>query len=168
MALTFLLLFLFGGVVGVMSGLLGIGGGIALVPGLMWLFGFSQQEAQGTSLAVLIPPIGIFAALVYYQHNWVRLPVVAWIAVGFMLGAYLGAHLVAHVPLDWLRLGFGALLVYTGFTFVMQPRVTHPAAALPAGVGTLAVTAFGLVRRRGMERKAEAAKPPDDDTYYHI
>src|SRR5262245_53316831 len=62
MAATFLLLFLFGGVVGTMSGLLGIGGGVALVPGLMWLFGFTQQEAQGTSLAVLIPPIGIFAA----------------------------------------------------------------------------------------------------------
>src|SRR5262245_27323466 len=73
-------LFLFGVAIGVVSGLLGIGGGILLVPGLMLLFQFSQQEAQGTSLAALIPPIGIFAAIVYYQNGHVRLPVAGAVA----------------------------------------------------------------------------------------
>src|SRR4029079_12703277 len=58
-------LLLFGVAIGMASGLLGIGGGVLLVPGLVMLFGFSQAEAQGTSLSVLIPPIGIFAAMVY-------------------------------------------------------------------------------------------------------
>lgn len=88
--MQWLLLLVFGVVVGILSGLLGIGGGVVLVPGLILLFGFSQAEAQGTSLAVLIPPIGIFAALVYYQHGYVRLPVVSLIAVGFMFGALFG------------------------------------------------------------------------------
>ena len=70
--MNFLLLFLFGTCVGILSGLLGIGGGVVLVPGLILFFGFSQPEAQGTSLAVLIPPIGLFAALVYYKLNgWI-------------------------------------------------------------------------------------------------
>ena len=69
------LLFLFGLAVGVISGLFGIGGGIVLVPGLVMLFRFTQQEATGTSLAALVPPIGIFAALVYYENGFVKLPV---------------------------------------------------------------------------------------------
>lgn len=87
-----LLLFAFGIGVGVLSGLLGIGGGVVLVPGLILLFGFSQAEAQGTSLAVLIPPIGIFAAIIYYQHGYVRLPVVGVIALGFMGELCLGRN----------------------------------------------------------------------------
>jgi uncharacterized membrane protein YfcA len=67
--MEYFLLFLFGCAVGVMSGLMGIGGGIALVPGLILLFHFTPQQAQGTSVAVLIPPIGIFAEMVYYQHG---------------------------------------------------------------------------------------------------
>ena len=61
--------------------MVGVGGGIFLVPALHYLFKFSQHEAQGTSIAVLVPPIGIFAALEYYRHGYVRLPVVAWLAV---------------------------------------------------------------------------------------
>ena len=96
-------LFLFGVAIGICSGLLGIGGGVLLVPGLILLFGFSQQEAQGTSLAVLVPPIGLFAALVYYQHGYLRLSVTGWVAAGFLLGALLGAWWVAHLPATVLR-----------------------------------------------------------------
>src|SRR6266404_9198266 len=110
--------------------MLGIGGGIILVPGLMVLFGYSQQEAQGTSLAALIPPIGIFAALVYWQHGYVKVPVAASVAGGFMIGARVGALLVGGMPrlglrplpTSWLLLGFGALLLYVGFTFVLAPK----------------------------------------------
>lgn len=119
--MSYFLLLLFGVVVGILSGLLGIGGGIVLVPGLMLLFVLSQPEAQGTSLAVLVPPIGVFAAVVYYQHGYVRLPVVGWIAVGFLLGALIGAKLVPMIPLTVLRIAFGVTLLYEGFTFVMSP-----------------------------------------------
>ncbi len=81
-------LFVFGIVIGLCSGLLGIGGGVLLVPGLVLLFGFSQQEAQGTSLAVLVPPIGLFAAIVYYHHGYLRLPAIGWVAAGFLLAHF--------------------------------------------------------------------------------
>jgi uncharacterized membrane protein YfcA len=130
--MQFALLLLFGIVVGIMSGLLGIGGGVILVPGLVLLFGFSQPEAQGTSLAVLIPPIGLFAAIVYYQHGFVRVPVVGWVAVGIVVGAVLGAKLVPFVPLIALRLAFGFLLRYLGFVYVLSPVAPRSVDALPA------------------------------------
>lgn len=162
-----ILLLLFGIAIGILSGLLGIGGGVMLVPGLMLLFGFSQPEAQGTSLAVLIPPIGIFAALVYYQHGFVRLPVVSLIAVGFMLGAYLGAKLTPHVPLEVLRIMFGALLLYLGFSFVLGPHGGSANSVLPAGLATLvsAVLCF-VVRRRRIPQSP--FPPPSDQQEYHI
>ena len=161
-------LFLLGIGVGVLSGLLGIGGGVVLVPGLMLLFGFTQPEAQGTSLAVLIPPIGLFAALIYYQHGYVRLPVVGWIALGILIGAMAGAKLVPIIPPAGLRLIFGLLLLYLGFTFVMQPVLVTPTAALPSGVATLvtATAAFWLRRRTG--RRPSRPRPPGDDVEYHI
>lgn len=161
-------LFLLGIGIGVLSGLLGIGGGVVLVPGLMLLFGFTQPEAQGTSLAVLIPPIGLFAALIYYQHGYVRLPVVGWIALGILIGAMAGAKLVPIIPPAGLRLIFGLLLLYLGFTFVMQPVLVTPTAALPSGVATLvtATTAFWLRRRTGS--RPPRPRPPGDDVEYHI
>jgi uncharacterized membrane protein YfcA len=158
-------LLLFGLGVGVLSGLLGIGGGVVLVPGLVLLFGFSQQEAQGTSLAALIPPIGLFAALVYYQHGYVRLPVVGLIALGFMIGAYGGAYLVPRLPPETLRAAFGVLLLFLGFTLLIAPHPTRPAAALPAALATLAAT---LLARVWKARMPEKPRPPGDGIEYHI
>src|SRR5690349_18633027 len=133
-------LLLFGGAIGVLSGVLGIGGGVVLVPGLMLLFGFSQPEAQGTSLAVMIPPIGIFAALVYYQHGYVRVPVVTMIAIGFLVGAFVGAKFVPHLPVEWLRLAFGILLLYVGLIFILDIRASHLETALPAAIAAAIMT----------------------------
>lgn len=151
----------FGVAIGMVSGLLGIGGGILLIPGLMLLFGFSQQAAQGTSLAALIPPIGLFAALVYYRAGHVQLPVAGMIALGFALGAYLGANLLPYVPLAGLRVSFGILLLYVGFMFIASTG-GQAAAALPAGVATVVATAIAFVLRR--KRSPDAPPPPE----YHI
>lgn len=161
------LLLLFGVGVGVLSGLLGIGGGVVLVPGLVLLFGFSQPEAQGTSLAVLIPPIGLFAAIVYYQHGYVRLPVVGWVAVGILAGAVIGAKLVPYVPVPALRFVFGILLLYLGFNFVLVPSSPRSATALPAGLAGLLTTILFFWRRKRV-REASPRKPPGDDVEYHI
>lgn len=160
----------FGIAVGVLSGLLGIGGGVVIVPGLMLLFGFSQAEAQGTSLAVMIPPIGLFAALVYYQNGYVRLPVVSLIALGFMAGAFLGARLVPHLPLVPLRLGFGLFLLYIGFAFIMSPRGSAGQSALPSGIAAVvsAVVAYLLRRPKRPKSDRPALRAPDDDLDYHI
>jgi uncharacterized protein len=167
----YLQLLAFGIFVGVISGMLGIGGGIVLVPGLMLLFGFTYPEACGTSLAAMVPPIGIFAALVYYQNNYVKLPVAAAVAVGIMVGAYLGARLVPYVRVEWLGLAFGGLLLYLGSRFVLnfifgQDLPKH-VAALPAGLAATALAIAAWLRGR-RPFAMEKLPPPDGHTEYHI
>jgi uncharacterized protein len=159
-------LLVFGAFIGLFSGMLGIGGGIILVPGLMLLFGFSQQEAQGTSLAALSMPIFVFAAVVYHNYGYVKLPATAAIAVGIMLGAYFGARLIPHVPHAWLRLAFGGVLLYVGLLFVFGPYLPRSAAALPAGVA-LVIAAIGAWLR-GKKSATMKLPPPDPQTEYHI
>lgn len=164
--MSWLGLLAFGLAIGLLSGLLGIGGGVLLVPGLILLFGLSQAEAQGTSLAVLIPPIGLFAAMVYYQNGYIRLPVVGLIAAGFLIGAYFGAMLVPHVPTSALRVAFGLLLLYLGFVFLWTPSERRTSAALPAGVAAVVTVVIVRVFRRQV-----AAAPPADSGQgpdYHI
>lgn len=158
-----LYLLLFGISIGILSGLLGIGGGILLIPGLIFLFGYSQAEAQGTSLAVMVPPIGIFAALVYYRNGYVQIPVAGTVALGFALGAYIGAQFVPYLPVVALRLGFGMLLLYLGFMFVFAPASGRSAAALPAGIAAMMTTVVAFILRR--RRKPT---PPSDEIDYHI
>lgn len=161
--MNLLWLFLFGLVVGSLSGLLGIGGGVLLVPGLILLFGFAQPEAQGTSLAVLALPILIFAAAVYYRNGHVQLPVAGTVAAGFAFGAVFGALLLPRVPVAALRFGFGALLLYLGFLFVFSPAAKKPSAALPAGLAALAAAAVAFVLRR-----KRPPRPPAEGIEYHI
>jgi hypothetical protein len=154
----------FGVAVGLLSGTLGIGGGIALVPGLILLFGFSQLEAQGTSLAVLTVPVLIFAALVYHRAGLVRYPVVACIATGFVLGASSGAWLAPHLPHHVLRPIFGALLLYVGLLFLLDIRSATSAAMLPVAVATATLAIFARIFRRRLRPRA----PTVGHWEYHI
>ena len=107
---TFLYI-LIGAFAGMVSGLIGIGGGIVIVPCLIFLFGFSQHAAQGTTLAMLVPPIGILAAMAYYKQGYVNLPVAGLICLGFVLGGYLGAKFAVALPAPVLRKVFGVCLM---------------------------------------------------------
>lgn len=84
-------LLLLGLFAGWLSGMVGIGGGIIIVPALMFLFGFSLRTGQGTSIAALAPPIGLLAAYVYYKQGDVDIKAAGLIAVGFFIGGFLGA-----------------------------------------------------------------------------
>ncbi len=108
------LLIVTGILVGVVSGLIGIGGGILLVPILVILFHFSQQQAQGTSLAMMIPPVGIFAVMQYYKHGNVDLKVAAFLALGFAFGGYFGGKLANNLPANVIEKIFGIVLVVVG------------------------------------------------------
>lgn len=108
---------LVGVVAGALSGLLGIGGGIIIVPALVFLFGFSQHLAQGTTLALMVPPIGILAAWVYYRGGHVNIPAAVWICAGFVAGGFLGARWAANLPDLVLRRAFGV------FFFVISLRM---------------------------------------------
>ncbi len=96
---------------GVVSGLIGVGGGIVIVPALVLFMGVSQHEAQGTSLAMMIPPIGILAVLEYHKKGHIRWEVAAWLAVGFIVGALLGSKLAIWMPKETLKKVYGGLLI---------------------------------------------------------
>jgi len=114
-----ILYILIGLVAGIASGLIGIGGGIIVVPCLIYLFGFSQHAAQGTTLAMMIPPIGLLAAWAYYKNGHVNLPVAGLICLGFILGGYLGARFAVGLPEVILRRIFGVcLLVISGYMII--------------------------------------------------
>jgi hypothetical protein len=96
---------------GILSGLIGIGGGVIIVPALVILFGFSQHLAQGTTLALLVPPIGILGAWTYYRHGYVDLKTAALVCAGFFIGSLLGANLATGLSNVMLEKIFGVALL---------------------------------------------------------
>ena len=104
---------------GTLAGLLGIGGAIIVVPSLVYLFGFEQKMAQGTTLAMLIPPIGLLAAWQYYQQNAVDLKVAGILCVGMFVGGYIGGYVAVHLPGDILRKVFGVALILIAFKMIL-------------------------------------------------
>jgi len=105
---------LIGLVVGVFSGIVGIGGGILFIPALVYLLGMSQHKAQGTSLGALLLPVGLFAFLEYYRRGNADLRVALLLAAGFLVGGYFGALGAQHIPDLWLRRIFALLLMAVG------------------------------------------------------
>ncbi len=99
---------------GVLSGLIGIGGGIIIVPVLVLFFGFSQQLAQGTTLALLLPPLGALAVWAYYRQGFVDIKTAALICIGFLVGSIFGADLALRLPTVMLTRIFGAVLIAIG------------------------------------------------------
>lgn len=95
---------------GTLSGLLGIGGGLILIPALVYIFGLTQHQAQGTTLAFMIPPIGLLAALKYYYDGNVKLNIAMFMCLGFFVGGLLGAMFVHKIPDILLKRIFGAAL----------------------------------------------------------
>ena len=100
-----------GVVIGVISGLVGIGGGAFLIPALIYFYGMSQIKAQGTSVATLLLPIGIFAFWTYYKAGHVDFKLAMLIAVGFAAGGWFGGLWAQHLSDNVLRKGFAVLLV---------------------------------------------------------
>jgi uncharacterized membrane protein YfcA len=110
---------LLGLVAGSLSGLIGIGGGVIIVPALVFLFGLSQHQAQGTTLALLVPPIGLLAALTYYKQGYVDLKIAAFVCVGFFLGGLLGAKLAIGLSNVILEKVFGVALLLIALKMIL-------------------------------------------------
>lgn len=108
MNLGFMLVGVFAGICG---GFFGIGGAVIMIPSLVFLFDFTQHQAQGTTLAAMIPPIGLLAALNYYYQGHVKIMPAVLIAGGFFLGAYLGSFFVGKIPGAMLKKLFGIFLL---------------------------------------------------------
>ncbi len=166
---TTLALLVTGLAVGAVSGMLGIGGAIILVPTLMFGFGFSQARAQGTSIGALIPPIGIFAAMTYYRNGMLDVRAAALIALGFVFGALGGATAVPYVPQVWLKRVFATLLVYVAAQLVFADPNKKMGAALPGAIAMgLLWIAYGVKRALGKKPPPPQQKPPRPDTEYFI
>ena len=110
---------LLGLIAGVLSGLIGIGGGIIIIPALVMLFGLSQHQAQGTTLALMVPPIGILAAWKYYTQGYVDVRIAAFVCVGFLFGGLLGARMAVGISNEVLSKLFGVLLILVGLKMIL-------------------------------------------------
>jgi uncharacterized membrane protein YfcA len=108
--MTAFLYMLLGLVAGILSGLIGIGGGTIIVPALVLFFGISQHMAQGTTLALLVPPIGILAAWTYYRQGYVDLHIAGFICLGFFIGGLVGAKIATSLSNIVLERIFGVAL----------------------------------------------------------
>lgn len=104
---------------GIFSGMLGLGGGIVMVPTLAFLFGLSQHQAQGTTLALMVPPIGLLAAWTYYKAGFVDLKIAAFVCLGFFFGGLVGAKLVVGLPDPLLRKIFGVALLIIAIKMIL-------------------------------------------------
>jgi uncharacterized membrane protein YfcA len=109
---------LLGVVAGIFSGLIGIGGGIIIVPALVLLFGLSQHTAQGTTLALMVPPIGMLAAWAYYKQGFVDLKIAAFVCIGFFIGGLVGAQFAMKIPDEILRKIFGVVLLLASLKMI--------------------------------------------------
>jgi uncharacterized membrane protein YfcA len=107
-----LLLVLIGLSSGMLSGLVGVGGGIIIVPALVFFLGFTQHQAQGTSLGLLLLPVGILAVLNYYKQGHIDIKVVLIMSVAFVLGGWLGSRLAIVLSDSVIKRIFAVILFY--------------------------------------------------------
>jgi uncharacterized membrane protein YfcA len=169
----FLVYMAIGLVIGSVSGALGIGGGVLLVPALM-LCGFEYSKATGTSLAVLVPPIGLVAAWKSYQDGRVDIEAAVWIALAFVFGAYAGAAAVPFIPQELLRLTFGLLMMYISMRFMVGSDSEAAKAAsglvamLFAWAAFLGLRALGHRHRMRPELGELIRGQQRDESDYHI
>jgi uncharacterized membrane protein YfcA len=163
-----LILIVFGVIVGVFSGVMGLGGGSVMIPVMVLLLGMTQQQAHGTSLAVMIPPVTLPAVIAYYMarnpdgSRNVDLRVAAWMAVGVLFGSYFGARIANWLPKEGLKLVFGFLLIYVaGYTIFGKEHLGRSVTL--AGVLVLvAALLFGATR--WLDRPAAPGGPGGEST----
>jgi hypothetical protein len=108
---TIIILVLIGLLAGTLGGMVGLGGGIIIIPALVMFLAMDQRMAQGTTVAVMLPPIGLLAAFNYYKAGYVNIKYALIIAAAFIIGGYLGSKVALSIPQSAMRKGFAALLV---------------------------------------------------------
>ncbi len=108
---TVIILLVIGLIAGMLSGLVGVGGGIIVVPALVYFLGFSQHQAQGSSLGLLLPPVGILAVMNYYKKGYLDIKVIAIMCAAFVIGAYFGSKFSLYLPEDKLKKYFAVILL---------------------------------------------------------
>lgn len=108
---TIIILVIIGIFSGILGGMVGVGGGIVIVPALIYFLGFNQLDAQGTSLALIMFPVGILGVMQYYKQGHVDFNIVLFIAIGFVVGSFLGSKISLSIPQETVRKVFALLMI---------------------------------------------------------
>lgn len=117
---TIIILISIGTLAGILSGFVGIGGGVIIVPALVYVLGMSQHDAQGTSLFVLLLPVGILAVYNYYKVGHINWKFGLIIALTFVVGGFIGSKLALKLSPGVVRLIFGFLMAYVSFKMILS------------------------------------------------
>ena len=117
---TIFILITIGLLAGILSGFVGVGGGIVIVPGLVYMLGFSQHQAQGTSLFILSMPVVILATMNYWKSGNVNWKFGLIIAATFILGGYIGSKLALKISPGLVKFLFGILMAYVSFRLIVS------------------------------------------------
>lgn len=133
---TILILVLVGIAAGMLSGLIGVGGGIIIVPALVFFLGFSQKMAQGTSLGILLLPIGILGVMQFYKAGYINMPSVWLVALGFLAGGYFGSKIALSLPQDTLKKIFAIVLLLVAFKILFIDKKVKEVATKNTQINT--------------------------------
>jgi uncharacterized membrane protein YfcA len=117
---TIIILIIIGLIAGIISGFVGVGGGIVVVPALVYFMNLTQHEAQGTSLLLMLPPIGILAVMNYYKAGQLNIPYGIIIASTFIIGAYFGSKFSLKLSPGLVKLIFGIIMVYVSIKLIIS------------------------------------------------
>ena len=105
---------------GIVSGMLGVGGAIIMIPALVFFMGLTQHQAQGTSLSVRVFPVGFLAFWNYYKQGYVNFRLSVVIMLAFLIGGFLGSWLAVRIPERPLKIFFGILIILLGFRMILK------------------------------------------------
>jgi uncharacterized membrane protein YfcA len=119
---TIVILVIIGLMAGVFGGMFGIGGAIIMIPALVYFLGVDQHTAQGTSVAIMLPPIGLFAAYNYYKAGEVNIWYAVIIAAAFMVGGYFGSIVALKLPENLMKKIFGVLLILIALRMIFSKQ----------------------------------------------
>ncbi len=115
-----IILSIIGVLAGIVAGALGVGGGIVIVPALVFILGFTQHQAQGTSLAVLLFPVGILAVINYHKNGYVNYKFALILIITFILGSYFGSVISVSLPDKILKKVFGVLMIIAALRMIFS------------------------------------------------
>jgi uncharacterized membrane protein YfcA len=123
---TIIILIIIGLMAGIFGGMFGVGGAIVMIPAMVYFLGVDQHTAQGTSLAVMLPPIGLFAAYNYYKDGQVNVWYAVIIAITFMIGGYFGSKIALQLPEQLMKRMFAVFLILVALKLIFSKQTGVP------------------------------------------
>lgn len=124
-----IILILVGIASGMLGGMVGVGGGIIIVPALIFFLGFSQKMAQGTSLGILLLPVGILGVMQYYKQGYIDIKVVLLISLGFLLGNLFGSKIALSLPQETVKKIFAVVMILAAVKMLFFDKKVQQKAA---------------------------------------